>query len=171
MQQLKSGFKPTVNSNEYQPKTSTQASNRYLNYLIDSKFWGVNRIFVLTFCFNGNRLGHFFDPPIRNDIKAYENLHIITISQGDDYRTGSMLDYNYFNKYYKMIAIDLSKQQAFDANPEAIQQLNFTGNLGGANNRVRFFITEEIFLIFHKDFWKCCSFIFLFFIFLNIISI
>ena len=62
-----------------------------------------------------------------------------------------MLDYNYFNKYYKMIAIDLSKQQAFDADPEAIQQLNFTGNLGGANNRVRFFITEEIFLIFHKD--------------------
>ena len=49
--------------------------------------------------------------------------------QGDDYTTGCLLDYNYFNKYYKMIAIDLSKQQALNAHLKAIQQINFTGNV------------------------------------------
>ena len=53
----------------------------------------------------------------------------IAPGQGDDYTTGCLLDYNYFNKHYKMIAIDLSKQQALDADPKAIQQMNFTGNL------------------------------------------
>ena len=56
-----------------------------------------------------------------------------------------MVDYNYFNKYYKMIAIDLSKQQALDADPKLIQQINFTGNLAqeeNANTTI-FFITEE----------------------------
>ena len=42
-----------------------------------------------------------------------------------------------------MIAIDLSKQQALDVDPDAIQQFNFTGNLSGNNNRVIFFIIEE----------------------------
>ena len=42
-------------------------------------------------------------------------------SQGDDYTTGCVLDYNYFNNYYKMIATDLSKQQALDPDPKAIQ--------------------------------------------------
>ena len=43
-----------------------------------------------------------------------------------------------------MIAIDLSKQQELDADPEATQQINFTGNLDGANNAIMFFITEEV---------------------------
>ena len=47
----------------------------------------------------------------------------ITIGQEDDYTTGRLLDYAYFKKYYKMIGIDLSKQQALDANPKAIQQI------------------------------------------------
>ena len=46
-----------------------------------------------------------------------------------DYTRSCLLDYNYFNKHYKMIAIDLSKQQALDADPKAIQQINITGNL------------------------------------------
>ena len=54
-----------------------------------------------------------------------------------------MLDYDYFKIYYKMIAIDLRKQQALDTDPKAIQQINFTGNLGGANNRLMFFVIEE----------------------------
>ena len=50
--------------------------------------------------------------------------------QGDDYTTGCcLLSCNYFNKYYKMIAIDLSKQQALDAYQKATQQINFTGSL------------------------------------------
>ena len=51
----------------------------------------------------------FFDQPVKNDKVAYENIGKITIGQGDDYITGCLLDYTYFKKYYKMVAIDLSK--------------------------------------------------------------
>ena len=54
-----------------------------------------------------------------------------------------MLDYNCFKKHDKIIATDLSKQQVLDANPKAIQGINFTENLSGNNNRLIFFITEE----------------------------
>ena len=72
---------------------------------------------------------NFFDWPIKSDMRTYDNIRKIATGQGDDYTTGCLLDYNYFNNYYKMIAIDLSKQQALDADPKAIQQINFTGNL------------------------------------------
>ena len=52
---------------------------------------------------------NFFDQPIKSDIKTYDNIQRIATSQRDDYTTGCMLDYNYFNKRYKIIAIDLSK--------------------------------------------------------------
>ena len=67
-----------------------------------------------------------FDQPINNMIKTYENIRKIAIGQGDDYTTGCLLDYPYFKDHYKMIAIDLSRQQALDADPRAIQQINFT---------------------------------------------
>ena len=54
-----------------------------------------------------------------------------------------MLDYAYFKKYSKIIAIDLSKQQALDANPKAIEQINFTANLNRAGNIRLYFIPEE----------------------------
>ena len=66
--------------------------------------------------------------------------------QGDDYTTICLLDYNYFNKYYKNTALDLSKQEALDADPKAIQQINFTGNLNrgeNVNNNTMFFITKK----------------------------
>ena len=75
--------------------------------------------------------------------KTYENIKKITIDQGDDYTTGCLLDYSYFKNYYKMIAIDLSNQQALDADPRAIQQINFTANLDRDGNTTMFFITEE----------------------------
>ena len=62
-------------------------------------------------------------------MRPYDNIRQIATGQGDDYTTGCLLDYNYFNNHYKMISIDLSKQQALDVNPKAIQQINFTGNL------------------------------------------
>ena len=65
----------------------------------------------------------------------------ISTGQGDDYTTGCLLAYDYFNKYYKVIAIDSSKQQALDADPKAIQQINFTGNL--EQQAAIFFIIEE----------------------------
>ena len=74
---------------------------------------------------------------------AYEIIFKIKAGQGDDYTTGCLLEYNYFKKYYKMIAISLSKQQALDADPKAIQQINFSGNLKQDNGGTIFSIMEE----------------------------
>ena len=84
-----------------------------------------------------------FDHPINNIIKTHENITKITIGQGDDYTTGCLLEYTYFKKYYKMIAVDLSKQQALDADPKAIQQINSTVNLERSGNTRFYFILEE----------------------------
>ena len=86
---------------------------------------------------------NFYDQPINNMIKTFENIRKITIGQGDDYRTGCLLDYTYFKKYYEIIAVDLSKQQAIDANPKAIQQINFTANLYRKGNTRFYFTLEE----------------------------
>ena len=75
--------------------------------------------------------------------KTYKNIRKITIGQGDDYTTGCLLDYSHLKEHYKMIAIDLSKQQALDADPRAIQQINFTANLDRAGNTRFYFILEE----------------------------
>ena len=75
--------------------------------------------------------------------KTYENIRKIDAGQGDDYTTDCLLDYPYFKDHYKIIAIDLSKQQALDADPRAIQQINFTANLDRAKNTTMFLITEE----------------------------
>ena len=75
--------------------------------------------------------------------KTYENIRKIATGQGGDYTTGCLLDYSYFKNHYKVIAIDLSKQQALDAYPKAIQQINFTANLDRNGNRTMFFIIEE----------------------------
>ena len=75
--------------------------------------------------------------------KTYENIGEIAIGQGDDYTTGWLLDYPYFKDHYKMIAIDLIKQQDLDADPRAIQQINFTANLDSNGNTTMFFIIEE----------------------------
>ena len=82
---------------------------------------------------------------------TYDNIRKITTSQ-DDKTTVFFLDRNFFKNHYKMIAIDSTKQQALDADPKAMQQVTFTGNLG--NNTVMFFIIEEVkkkFQIFHKE--------------------
>ena len=76
---------------------------------------------------------------INSFIKANEYIRKIITTQVDDYTIGCLLNYNYFKNRYKMVAIDLSKQQALDADPKAIQQINFTGNLDGANNKIIFF--------------------------------
>ena len=63
----------------------------------------------------------FFDQPDKSDSRRYDNIRKMSTGQRDDYATGCLLDYNYFQKYYKMIAIDLSKQQEHDSDPEAIK--------------------------------------------------
>ena len=85
----------------------------------------------------------FFDQLIKNNKVAYENNRKIAVAQGDDYITGCLLDYPYFKDSYKMITADLSKQQALDAHPRAIQQINFTASLDRAGNTRIYFILEE----------------------------
>ena len=85
--------------------------------------------------------GKKFDQPVRNDLITYDNIGKIVTGQGDDYTTGCLLDYNYFKNYYKMIAMYLTKKQAVDADPKAIQLINFTGTL--EQQATILFITEE----------------------------
>ena len=75
--------------------------------------------------------------------KTYENIRKIATGKGDDYTTGCLLDYPYFKDNYKMIAIDLSKQQVLDANSRKIKQINFTAKLDRDGNTTMFFIIEQ----------------------------
>ena len=123
LKQLESGFKRTINWNKYLAKTTNQAQNRYLDYLIDPSFQGVNRLFVLSF---ENDVGqesqkqyylptleikdykfiidgiNFFDQRIESDLKTYDNVRKIATDQGDDYTTGYLLDYPFLKKYSKV---------------------------------------------------------------------
>ena len=85
---------------------------------------------------------NFVDQPVKDNKVTYESIRKIATGQ-DDYTTGCLLDYPYFKDSYKMIAIDLSKQQALDTDPRAIQQINFTANLDRAGNTRIYFILEE----------------------------
>ena len=84
-----------------------------------------------------------FDQPIKNNKVTYKNIRKIATGQGDDYTAGCLLDYPYFKDSYKMIAVDLSKQQALDADPRSIQQIILTANLDRADNTRIYFILEE----------------------------
>ena len=163
LQELKSGFKRTVNWKKYQSNIKTYTQNRYLNHLVDPSYQGVGRLFVLSFENEAGRTSHstyylpkaeikdynvmidgknFFDQPINSDFKTYENIRKIATGRGDDYMTCCLLDYSYCKDHSRMIAIDLSKKQVFDADSRAIQQINFTANLDRAGNTLMFFITE-----------------------------
>ena len=164
LQQLKSGFKRVINWNKYLSKPESLAQNPNLKYLFEPSFQGVNRLFVLAFINDVSRTSdgrycisnvetkdynimingeNVFDQPIKNNKVTYENIRKIATGQGDDYTTGCLLDYSYFMDTYKMIAVDLSKQQELDADPKAIQQINFTANLDRAGNIRVYFILEE----------------------------
>ena len=163
LQQLNSGFKRVIKWNKYLSKPELLAQNPNLNHLVEPSFQGVNRLFVLAFENDNHRTSdeqyylptveikdynimigeNFFDQPIKNNKVTYDNIRKIATGQGDDYTTGCLLDYQYFKDTYKMIAVDLSKQQALDADPRAIQQINFTANLDRDGNTRVYFILEE----------------------------
>ena len=84
-----------------------------------------------------------FHQPVKYNKVTHENIRKIANSQRDDYTTGCLLDYPSCKESYKMIAVDLSKQQALDADPRANQQINFTENLDRPGNRRIYFILEE----------------------------
>ena len=68
---------------------------------------------------------NFYDNPIESDIEKYRELKKVMTGKGEDYTTGSLLDYNCFNKHYKLVAVHLSKQKELDTDPRAIQQIEF----------------------------------------------
>ena len=138
--------------------------NGNLNHLAKPKFQVINRLFIFSFQDDAQRISskryylpnveikdynvmidgkNFFWLNTKNDTITYENIRKIATGQGDDYTTGCLLDYTYSKDNYKMIEIYLSKQQALDADPKAIQQINFTANLGYEGNIRMFFIVEE----------------------------
>ena len=140
--------------NKYLSKPELLAQNPNLNRFVEPNFQEVNRLFIVAFENDTHRISHSgyylpnveiedynvmingencFHQPVKNNKVAYENIRKIATSQGDDYTTGYLLDYPYFKDSYKMIAVDLSKQQALDADPRAIQQVNFKANLDRAD--------------------------------------
>ena len=150
---LKSGFKREIIWHKYRSQMTIEAVNNILNILIDPTFTNVNRLFVLAYQNADDRQSFsqfylprvmvkdfnviidklaFFDLPIKTEEEAYEK--IIDISRNNEYTTGNLLDYDYFKKYYKLIAIDLSKQQVLQENEDLIQQINFIGKLEEAAN-------------------------------------
>ena len=163
LQQLKSGFKRVVNWNKYLSKPELLVQNPNLNHLVEPSFQGINRIFILPFSDDTQRTSHtgyclpnveikdynimingekFFDQPIKDNKATYENIGKIATGQGEDHKTVCLLDHPYFKDSYKMIAVDLNKQQALDADPRAIQQINFTANLDRTNTRIYFILDE-----------------------------
>ena len=150
---LKSGFTREIIWNKYRSQVSTEAINNNLNILMDPTFTNVNRLFVLAYQTVNDRQSFsrfyltrivikdynviidklaFFDLPIKTEEEAYEK--IIDISRNNEYTTGNILDYDYFKNHYKLIAIDLSKQQVLQEDEDLTQPINFIGRLEQAAN-------------------------------------
>ena len=81
---------------------------------------------------------------VKNDERTYYNIRKIATGQRNDYTTDCLLGYVYFKNYYKMIAINLGKQQALGVDPKAIQQINLIAILDQAGQTAMYFIIEEV---------------------------
>ena len=127
--------------------------NDYVRELLDASYQGVKKLFVLTYRDRdgANRITvdsqrryffprvkiencnieidgrNFYDQPINDLIKQFDEVRKVSAGQGDDYTTGCLLDFAHFKNNYRLIATDLSKQKALDVNSRAIQQIIFTG--------------------------------------------
>ena len=94
---------------------------------------------------------NFYDQPINDLIKQYDDVRKVSTGQGDDYRTDCLLDYAYFEDNYKLIKVDLRRQKVLDADPRAIQQIVFQGVVGGDNNtKIRLHTILETILELYK---------------------
>ena len=162
---LSERFKRPVYWNKYKIiPNKTYNENDYIRELLDASYQGVKRLLVLAYGDRGgaNRVTadshrryflpivkienynieidgrNFYDQPINDSIKQYDEIRKISTGQGDDYTTGCLLDFAYFEKNYRLIAVDLSKQKALDADSRAIKQIIFTGKIKAteANTRV-----------------------------------
>ena len=137
IEQQNKGFQRSIYWNEYRTKEQTDANAvKYIN--LDPSFQGVNRLFLKAYSGADNNQAtrngqqkyylpryYFYDNPIESDIEKYRKLKKVMTGKGEDYTTGSLLDYDYFKKSYKLVAVDLSKQKELDGDPRAIQQIEF----------------------------------------------
>ena len=156
IEQQNKGFQRSIYWNEYKTKEINENADanmfKYIN--LDPSFQGVNKLFVMAYnrandqpTRNGQQKYYlpridlekynviidgrnFYDNPIESDIEKYRESKKVMIGKGEDYTTGSLLDFNYFDKHYKLLAVDLSKQKELDADPRAIQQIEFKYMLG-----------------------------------------
>ena len=136
---LGEGFKRLIYWNQYKViPDKTYNANGDIRELLDSSYQGVKKLFVLTYDninvitpnshkryflprieiknYNIEIDGrNFYDQPINDLIKQYDEVRKVSTGQGDDYTTGCLLDFAYFEKNYRLIAADLSKQKALDA--------------------------------------------------------
>ena len=76
-------------------------------------------------------------------MRTYDNIRKMTTDQGDDYTTGSLLDYPYFKEHYKLIVIDLLKQKLLEADQKAMRQISFTRNLDEAEKQILFSLLKK----------------------------
>ena len=177
IEQQNKGFQRSIYWNEYKTKAINEdADANVFKYIkLDPSFQGVNRLFVMAYnrvdgqtTRNGQRKYYlpridlekynfiidgrnFYDNPIESDIEKYRKLKKVMIGKGEDYATESFLDFNYFDKHYKLVAVDLSKQNELDADPRAIQQIEFKYMLG--TNSTIYWVLEkskETILEFYK---------------------
>ena len=151
IEQQNKGFQRSIHWNEYKTKgvTENADANNFKYISLDPSFQGVNRLFVMTYnrandqpTRNGQQKYYlpridlnkcnviidgrnFYDNPIESDIEKYRELKKVMIETGEIYTAGSLLDYNYFKNPYKLAAVDLSKQKELDADPRAIEQIEF----------------------------------------------
>ena len=177
IEQQNKGFQRSIYWNEYKTKEINENADanvfKYIN--LDPSFQGVNRLFFMAYnrangqpTRNGQRKYYltridlekynviidgrnFYDNPIESDIEKYRELKKVMIGKGEDYTTGSLLDFNYFDKHYKLVAVDLSKQKELDADPRAIQHIEFKYMLG--TNSTIYWVLEkskETILEFYK---------------------
>ena len=163
---LSKWFKRSVYWNEYKVTSNKNYdADEYIREQLDASIQGVNRLFVFPYMRGANftteisynkyflpRLKidnynieidgrNFYDQAINDSIKQYDEIRKISTGQGDDYTTGCLLDFAYFEKNYRLIAVDLSKQKALDADSRAIQQIIFTGKATNATKV--FYILEK----------------------------
>ena len=157
---LSKGFEISVFWNEYKTKSEGKNTTNEYRYFLESNFVVVNILFVLVYSHQDNNSKrfktrryylpkdvidnynviisgrNFCDQPVDSDIKRYEEIRKLTTGQGEDYTTGCLLDYEYIKNHYRLIAIGLSRQKELDADPRAIQQIEFAGQLKNPNNAI-----------------------------------
>ena len=134
-------------------KINDANAERHIRERLDASYQGVKRLFVLAYnsTAGNNQVSidsfkkyfllrvkienynteidgrNFYDQPINDSINQYDEVRKVSTGQGDDYTTGSLLDFAYFEKKYRLMAADLIKQKALDADSRAIQQTTFSG--------------------------------------------